>query len=76
MLTPESGEGPVIRVVTSSRSTTLPDATVLGFSRPTGRHAWTFQHFPTLPHVDNLSGEDGRIYPPSWTSAPRVIVLR
>lgn len=76
VLSPESGDGPVIRVVTSSRSTTLPDATVLGFSRPTGRHAWTFQHFPKLPHVDNLSGEDGRIGVPSWTSAPRILVVR
>lgn len=76
VLTPESGEGPVIRVVTSSRSTTFPEATVLGLSRPTGRHVWTFQHFPMLPHVDNLSGEDGRIGIPSWTSTPRVLVVR
>jgi hypothetical protein len=76
VLTPESGAGPVIRVATSSRSTTLPDATLFGFARPTGRHTWTLQHFGTLAHIDNLSGEDGRVTPPSWTSAPRIIVLR
>jgi len=76
VLTPESGEGPVVRVVTSSRTTALPDATAFGFSRPTGRHLWTLQHFPTLPRVDFLAGEDGRVGQPSWTSAPRVIVVR
>lgn len=75
-LVPESGAGPVIRVATSSRTTTLPDATLFGLPRPTGRYTWTLQHWRTLPHIDNLSGEDGRVTPPSWTSAPRALVLR
>jgi hypothetical protein len=75
VLTPESGGGPVIRVVTSSRSTAVPDATAFGLPRPVGRHAWTFQHFPTLPRVDDLAGEDGRVNPASWTSAPRLLVI-
>ena len=76
VLTPESGTGPVIRVVTSSRTTTLPDATAFGLAQPVGRHVWTLQHFPTLPRVGYLGGADGRIGPPSWTSRPRVIVIR
>jgi hypothetical protein len=76
VLAPESGAGPVIRVVTSSRTTTLPDATAFGLARPVGRHVWTLQHFPTLPRVGYLGGEDGRIGSPSWTSRPRVIVVR
>ena len=76
VLAPESGAGPILRVVTSSRETTLPDATAFGLARPLGRHLWTFQHFPKLPRVSFLGGEDGRIAPPSWTSAPRLIVIR
>jgi hypothetical protein len=76
VLAPESGVGPVIRVVTASRATTLPDATVFGLAQPSGRHLWTFQHFPTLPRVDFLAGEDGRLTSPSWMSAPRVLVVR
>ena len=76
VLTPQSGAGPVIRVVTSARTTTLPDATAFGLTKPVGRHVWTLQHFPTLPRVGYLGGEDGRIGPPSWTSRPRVIVVR
>ena len=76
LLRPASGDGVLIRVVTSSRSTVLPDATAFGLPAPTGRYLWTLQHFPTLPRTDFLGGEDGRISPPSWTSAPRVLVLR
>lgn len=76
VLTPESGVGPVIRIVTSSRTTTLPDATAFGLARPVGRHVWTLQHFPTLPRVGYLGGEDGRIGQPSWVSRPRVLVIR
>jgi hypothetical protein len=76
VLTPESGTGPVIRIATASRATTLPDATAFGFPRPTGRYVWTLQYFPMLPRIDFLVGEDGRQVPPSWTSAPHVVVLR
>jgi hypothetical protein len=75
-LAPESGDGTSVRVATSSRATTLPDVAALGLPRPTGRYVWTLQHFPMLPHIDNLAGEDGRITQPSWRSAPRTIVLR
>jgi hypothetical protein len=76
VLTPASGEGTVIRVVTSSRTTVVPDATTLGLPAPKGRYLWTFQHFPTFPRPDFLAGEDGRISAPTWTSTARVLVLR
>jgi hypothetical protein len=75
-LTPESGTGTIIHVVTGERTTTLPDAGALGLAPPTGRYLWTVQSFPTLLFTDRLSGEDGRVTPPSWKSAPRVIVVR
>jgi hypothetical protein len=75
VLTPESGDGPILRVVTSSRTTTLPDVTTLGLPRPTGRYRWTVQSFPTLPRVELLSGTDGRLTSPSWKSAPKLLSL-
>ncbi len=76
VLAPESGDGPIVRVLTSSRATTLPDATTMGLPRPTGRYLWTVRAFPLLPHIDNLSGQDARVKTASWTSAPKVIVVR
>lgn len=75
-LIPESGTGTIIHVVTGDRTTTLPDAGALGLAPPTGRYLWTVQSFPTLSFTDRLSGEDGRVTPPSWKSAPRVIVVQ
>ena len=75
-LLPESGAGTTVHVVTGERATTLPDATALGLAPPTGRYLWTLQSFPTLSFTDRLTGEDGRVSPPSWKSAPRVIVVR
>ena len=40
--------------------TTLPDVGRLGLPRPTGRYLWTLEHYPMLPHIDNLSGDDGQ----------------
>ena len=73
---PVSGDGVVIRVATSARTTTLPDVTRLGLPAAVGRYTWTMEHFPKLPRVDNLSGADGRVSPASWKSPPRVVVLR
>jgi hypothetical protein len=75
VLTPASGDGPVVRVVTSDRSTTLPDPTESGLPRPVGRYAWSFEHFPTIPFVDRFSGRDVRVFVPSWRSAARELVL-
>jgi hypothetical protein len=75
VLAPDSGNGAVVRVVTSARATTLPDVTALGLTRPTGRYRWTVQSFPTLARVEALSGTDGRLTAPSWTSAPKIIFL-
>lgn len=75
VLAPDSGDAPVVRVVTSARATTLPDVTPLGLPRPTGRYRWTVQTFPTLARVEGLSGADARSTAPSWTSAPKIIFL-
>ena len=75
-LLPESGSGTSIHVVIGVEDTTLPDARALGLVPPTGRYLWTVQTFPTLAFTDRLTGRDARVSPPSWTSAPRVIVLR
>jgi hypothetical protein len=75
VLVPASGDGVAIHVATSSRTTALPDVTRVGLTRPTGRYAWTMEHFPKLAHIDLLSGEDGRVTPASWKSAPRIIVI-
>ena len=75
-LLPESGTGTTVHVVTGERATTLPDASALGLVPPTGRYLWTVQSFPTLSFTDRLNGEDGRVNPPSWKSAPRLIVVR
>jgi hypothetical protein len=72
----ESGSGTTIHVVTGERATTLPDPRALGLVAPTGRYLWTVQSFPTLAFTDRFTGQDARVSPPSWTSAPRVIVLR
>jgi hypothetical protein len=76
VLVPESGAGTIVHVVTSSRATTLPDVSAFGLPRPTGRYLWSLQHFPKVPHIDNLSGEDGRVVQPSFRSSARVIELR
>lgn len=76
VLTPLSGDASTIRIVTAARETTLPDATRFGLPRPTGRYTWTTRHFATLPFVDRLSGDSARTISPTWTSAPRPIVLR
>jgi hypothetical protein len=75
-LVPESGNGTTVHVVTPERTTSLPDASALGLAPPSGRYLWTVQSFPTLAFTDHLGGEDGRVVPPSWTSAPRVIVVQ
>jgi hypothetical protein len=75
-LLPEAGIGTTVHVVTGERVTTLPDARTLGLLPPIGRYLWTVQSFPTLAFTDRLMSQDGRISPPSWTSAPRVIVVR
>ncbi len=75
-LLPESGAGTIVHVVTGRRTTTLPDAGALGLPPPSGRYIWTVQSWPTLAVTDRLGGEDGRIAPPSWKSAPRVIVVQ
>ena len=73
---PVAGDGPSFRVATEARATKLPDVTRLGLPRPVGRYTWTMEHFATLPHIDNLTGVNGRVVPPSWKSEPRVILLR
>jgi hypothetical protein len=75
-LIPESGTGTIIHVVTGERTTMLPDAAALGLPPPAGRYLWTIQSFPTVLFTDHLGGEDGRVTPPSWTSAPRLIVVK
>jgi hypothetical protein len=76
VLSPAAGDGTIVRVATDTRETTLPDTTRVGLSRPNGRYSWTLQHFPTLAHPELLSGPDAHVGPPSWTSAPRGVVLR
>ncbi|MDB5217243.1 MAG: hypothetical protein JWO86_5170, partial [Myxococcaceae bacterium] len=75
-LLPENGTGTIVHVVTGDRATTLPDASALVLPPPSGRYLWTIQSFPTLPFTDRLNFEDGRVSPPSWTSAPRVLVVQ
>jgi hypothetical protein len=75
-LVPESGAGTIIHVVTPERTTSLPDASVLGLPPPLGRYLWTVQSFPTLASTDHLGGVEGRVIPASWKSAPRVIVVQ
>ena len=76
VLTPVLGDGPIVHVATSARATMLPDVTRLGLPRPVGRYLWTMEHFALMPHIDNLSGINGRVAPPSWKSEPRVVILR
>lgn len=75
-LVPESGTGTIVHVVTPERTTSLPDASALGLLPPSGRYLWTVQSFPTLAFTDHLGGEEGRVIPASWKSAPRVIVVQ
>jgi hypothetical protein len=75
-LVPESGTGTIVHVVTPERTTSLPDAAALGLPPPSGRYLWTVQSFPTLAFTDHLGGEEGRVIPASWKSAPRVIVVQ
>jgi hypothetical protein len=75
-LIPENGSGAIIHVVTGERTTMLPDAGALGLPRPAGRYLWTIKSFPTVLFTDHFSGEDGRVAAPSWTSAPRLIVVK
>jgi hypothetical protein len=75
-LVPESGTGTIVHVVTPERTTSLPDASALGLPPPSGRYVWTVQSFPTLAFTDHLGGEEGRVIPASWRSAPRVIVVQ
>ena len=75
-LVPEGGTGTIVHVVTPERTTSLPDASALGLPPPSGRYLWTVQSFPTLGSTDRLGGEEGRVIPASWTSAPRVIVVQ
>lgn len=70
------GGGPVIRVATVSRTTTLPDLARLGLPRPVGRYEWSIEHFPKLAHIEGLAGTDARLAPASYRSAPKVVVLR
>lgn len=72
----ESGSGTSVHVATPERTTSLPDAAALGLAPPSGRYLWTVQSFPTLAFTDRLGGEEGRVIPPSWRSAPRVIVVQ
>lgn len=74
-LVPQTGRGTTFHLVTGERTTTLPDATALGLASPRGLYVWTVQSFPTLLFTDRLDGDDGRVATPSWTSAPRVIVV-
>ena len=74
-LVPQSGTGTTLHVVTGDRTTTLPDATAFGLPAPRGVYAWTVQSFPTVLFTERLGGEDGRVAPPSWTSAPHAIVI-
>lgn len=77
VLTPAAGgSGPMVRVVTGARTTTLPDATQMGLTAPAGRYEWTIEHFPTVLRVENLSGPEVRVGSPSWRSAPKIVVLR
>ncbi len=74
-LLPQSGTGTTFHILTGNWTATLPDATVLGLPPPRGIYDWTVQSFPTVPFTERLGGEDGRVTPPSWTSAPHVVVI-
>jgi hypothetical protein len=74
-LVPQRGTGTTFHVLTGDRTATLPDATAFGLPAPRGIYAWTVQSFPTVPFTERLDGEDGRVMPPSWTSAPQAIVI-
>ena len=75
VLTPVTGTGPILHIATASRATTLPDVTRFGLQRPAGRYTWTVEHFPDYFHPEQFGGEDGRVSPPSWKSAPRIVVI-
>lgn len=75
-LVPAAGTGAIIHVATAARATPLPDLARLGLPRATGRYVWTMECFPGLPRIENFAGEDARITPSSWKSAPRVIFVR
>lgn len=76
VLSPVIPGGPVVRIMTDARATTVPDVTQMGLPPPTGRYDWTFQHFPTLLHVEQLAGEDGRVALPSSRSGPKAVLFR
>ena len=75
VLTPASAAGISLRLATAAGITALPDLTRLGLTRMTGRYSWSVQHFPALEHIEDLGGEDGRLFTPVSTTAPRPIDL-
>lgn len=73
---PQAPGAPSLRIVGTSRDTTLPDLTALAVDKGIGPYTWTVRRFPNVPAVENLSGTDARRYRPMAISAPRALVLR
>lgn len=83
---PVDAGGTTLRVLTTDRTTTLPDPTEFGLPAATGRYTWTMRHWPAATRFENFvepdggvdlgfNGRDARVNFPSSIAAPVEVVL-